>query len=391
MKDFQADLRLALQQAASTLDAERPPVPGLIARVRRRRRRRVALTSGVGAAAAVLATAAVASLLVSNEGGQQVEAGAPRDRTAITPVTGTPQTPPVATRPSAVLGLPSAPGGIAISAGDVWVAQPYGDTILRISGETNEIVARIDPSKFDRRASGGGIALASGPAGLWVASGSSSDSGEGGSRATAGWVARIDPATNGLRDFWFPGGDAPSSIAVADGVVWVSGGRRVRRLDTRDLRVSADVALPSESGTISAGLAGVWVGLPGRGEVVRLDPDRGTVTATIPVANAVGDLPVFVGADSVWAGADTAVVQINPVTGVPRRTTEIPGRLNGIAEAGDLVWIYTEDAVLSLSRDESEARVRVHLDGRRLGSLAASPTSAWVGDGATASLTRIDA
>ncbi len=96
--------------------------------------------------------------------------------------------------------LDSAPAGIAVGAGAVWVA----------SQETGELL-RVDPG--DDRPSQA-IAIGHGPDGLAVGAGSiwAADSG--------GTVTRFDPRTGKVQTIRV--GGAPAGVAYASGAVWVA-------------------------------------------------------------------------------------------------------------------------------------------------------------------------
>ena len=76
------------------------------------------------------------------------------------------------------------------------------------------------------------------------------------------------------------------SIAVAEDAVWVSGwdGQLVSRIDV-DTNEVVTVDVGSTGTHVSAGGAGVWVGVDG-GKVLRLDPVTAQVVATLEIGDA---------------------------------------------------------------------------------------------------------
>jgi YVTN family beta-propeller protein len=95
-------------------------------------------------------------------------------------------------------------------------------------------------------------------------------------------------------------GFAPTSVAVADGTVWITDGVRDRvvPLTPTGNRVLAAVGVGRGAGGIAAGAGSVWVANTLDGTVSRIDPRARRVVATIDV----GGTPrgVAAGAGSVW-------------------------------------------------------------------------------------------
>jgi class 3 adenylate cyclase/streptogramin lyase len=139
----------------------------------------------------------------------------------------------------------SAPGGIAVGSGSVWVANFGGSSVERFS-----------PVTFAQGPLGAPIPVGSQPAAIVYGAG-------------AVWVAcagddvvtRIDPDSRATATI--PVGDGPSAIAVSPGAVWVANtaGGTVSRIDpeTSPPRVTKEMKIGAAPSGIAVGGGFVWV------------------------------------------------------------------------------------------------------------------------------------
>jgi DNA-binding beta-propeller fold protein YncE len=145
-------------------------------------------------------------------------------------------------------------------------------------------------------------------------------------------------------------GFRPRGLAVADGAVWVisHGRERIARVDAGTLRrTGPQPRIGRGAWSIAAdGDAALWVAVPRRGAVLRLDPASGRVTGRI--RPPLTPVDVRVGADGLWiAGRARRDVDPHPPDAVFRydraghRVLRIPVPLevSAIAPAGSGVWI----------------------------------------------------
>ena len=173
------------------------------------------------------------------------------------------------------------PFGIAVGDGSVWV-----------SNQVERTVARIDPrtGKVERPAptvGRGPRGVAVGEGAVWTANG------EGKS------VSRVIPGERRARQLRL--GRFAHDVAAGEGSVWVTIPQDgvVRRIDPKTLRLrGAAIAVPDAPSTIEVGLGVVWVAGEG-GTVTRLDPRTGRLAgAPIDVHGRIADLTV--GEDAAW-------------------------------------------------------------------------------------------
>jgi peptide/nickel transport system substrate-binding protein len=158
--------------------------------------------------------------------------------------------------------------------------------------------------------------------------------------ASDGTLTRIDAVAGEVVNTIALGAGATDVAVGADGV-WVSdeGGARVYRVDPKNDQVTALINVGTGPTAIAVGFGSVWVANSLDGTVSRIDPQANTVTATV----AVGDGPggITVSHDGVWVANQYAgsVSLINPTTNAVKRTITVGNRPQGLALAAGLVWV----------------------------------------------------
>jgi Protein kinase domain len=171
-------------------------------------------------------------------------------------------------------------------------------------------------------------------------------------------------------------GFRPRDIVVAAGDLWIiSHDRpRVTRLDAESGRRQGDQPLVGRgASSIAAHDDAIWVAVPARGEVVRVDPRSGHVKARIeppmrPVRVAVGPSGLWVVGRAASAESPDVLLHYDRSGG--RRLHETPFRrgINAIALGVNAVWV-------ALAREPRI--VRLSLAARRqFGATLTSPASA---------------
>ena len=154
------------------------------------------------------------------------------------------------------------PSALAADRGGVWAANPQDGTISYVSAETNTVTDTIGAG------SPSDVCLLDGD--LWIPG------------ASAGTILRIDPSSHRRRTITL--GATSSSIACGEGSVWTVGDRgRLMGVSPATNSVLRSVDVGAGAGAIAAGEGAVWVANPLNGTVTRVDPERGVVTATVPV------------------------------------------------------------------------------------------------------------
>ncbi|HZD16589.1 MAG TPA: hypothetical protein VE669_00460 [Actinomycetota bacterium] len=195
--------------------------------------------------------------------------------------------------------------------GSVFVMEgPRGREVVRVAAETGEVQERIEV------ASPLGAAIAD--ASLLVASFDPYE------------VVRIDMRTNDVVARIPSAG--PSAVRSGFGLVWVLNHRSntVSPIDLETNEPIAEIAVNAPyPERLGVGGGGVWVSSPSSDTVLRIDPDRMKVVATISVAHEPYDFAV--GAGAVWVGTAEGVSRIDPDANQVTATVDL-GPTSGILE-----------------------------------------------------------
>ena len=169
-------------------------------------------------------------------------------------------------------------------------------------------------------------------------------------------VALVDAATGDITR-QVDVGHHPTSVAVAEGAVWVlnADDQTITRVDeaTGTAKTFGVGRTPAD---LAVGAAAAWVVVDGATALLRLDPATGVVEATVSLASpkptaGVGvtsaGTPVVTTKSSVWV-VDPAgdVVRVDATTN--RVVARIPGlEANTLAPDGDGIWVVTRQNALA--------------------------------------------
>jgi class 3 adenylate cyclase/streptogramin lyase len=273
--------------------------------------------------------------------------------------------------------LDGSPSLLAGDGRDLWITNTADKTLLRIDAETRKLVQTIGLG-----ATPNGIATGAGA--VWITS-----DGFGSSP-----LLEVTPATNDVRDaprpqccsgLWFITGDderlwiasytnanivsfdpqrrqfgsavccgvVADAIALGESALWV-----VEREDEQVVRMNPDTGSiettipigaprlqgltfrrPEVQSAVAAGESGVWVVDAVEGLVWQIDPVQNRVKQTISVG--AGAKAVAIGFGSVWVanGLTGTVSRIDPSSGHVIKRIKVAARLAGIATAGGAVWV----------------------------------------------------
>jgi YVTN family beta-propeller protein len=155
--------------------------------------------------------------------------------------------------------------------GALWLRHVGSGDVLRVDPKTNRLAATIEI--------GPGCCLSVGEGAVWAAIPETHE------------LLRIEPASNQVTTR-IGVGQLPQYSSIAFGSVWVSNhlGGTVSRIDPETNQVVANIqiATPPISGPRALGPGGnyMWVGVPGLGEVVRIDPTSNRVSGALKMRGA---------------------------------------------------------------------------------------------------------
>jgi peptide/nickel transport system substrate-binding protein len=184
----------------------------------------------------------------------------------------------------------------------------------------------------------------------------------------------------------------PVTIAVRGG----GPGERVAgdalaMIDLGTGELEASVSLGSRPGDVAIGAGGVWVTLPDRGAVMRVDPESMTVRDTIPVgADPSG---IAIGEGSVWVtnGDGSTISRISPETESVVQTIDAPGGPSGIAVDQTGVWVANSlsASVTRLDPESGEPLATIGVGDQPV-DVAIDGSGVWVANSASGTVSRID-
>jgi virginiamycin B lyase len=231
----------------------------------------------------------------------------------------------------AEVSTPHPCGGMAITAGALWVADCQDLAVKRIDLSTAHITATI-PVAMSKN---GERNVVAGAGAIWIASDAQST------------VSRIDPATNRVIAT-IPTAPGVSYMAFGYGAVWaVSGkGGTIERIDPATNSVTKKTTLGKEPGFLAAGEGGIWVQEQGDGTVARIDPASGEVTGRVKIGAALKWGDIDTGGGKVWLRTteDQTFVVIDP------QTLAIKARIGPLAGSGGLR--YAQDGIWTTAHDQ---------------------------------------
>lgn len=188
------------------------------------------------------------------------------------------------------------PGGVAVGAGSVWVANSGDGTVSRIDPSTK---VRIDTIQVGAEPSG----IAFGYGQLWVANGPDAT------------VSRIDPETS-TEVQTIDVDSGPTGVAAGLGSVWVTNklDDTVSRIDPGTGKIEKTIDVGDGPTEIAVGFGAVWVTNQLASTVSIVDPDTNSTTDSVNVGN--GPLGITTGGGAVWVAnsLDGTVSQIDPKT-----------------------------------------------------------------------------
>lgn len=184
----------------------------------------------------------------------------------------------------------------------------------------------------------------------------------------------------------------PATFALLDG----GPGERIvgdalAMIDLGTGELAGSVPLDARPGALAVGAGGVWVTLPDRGAVMRIDPTTMTIRDTIPVgADPSG---IAIGEGSVWVanGGSSTVSRISPKTESVVQTIDAPGGPSGIAVGQGGVWVANSlsASVTRLDPESGEPLATIGAGDQPI-DVAVDDRGVWVANAASDTVSRID-
>ena len=270
---------------------------------------------------------------------------------------------------------------LAIGFGSVWVTVAKNNEVVRVDPARNVVQARIAVDKEPCYGIGIGVDR------VWVLNCQSKT------------LTRINPKTNAV-DLRVPvkiddGGEG--SIAVDERYVWFASdddgnASTLTQMDAKTGRPLKRIAVGKDSAVVKLGFGSVWVISSGEGNVYRVDPALGKVTAIITVAEG----PRFstVGAGSLWVltQSDGNVTRIDPATNkvVAVIPVRVPGKGGEICFGGGFIWVTMDGTPVTRIDPVKNKVVDQYGNYPKADAIRYGFGSVWVSDHGKGELWRID-
>jgi YVTN family beta-propeller protein len=219
-----------------------------------------------------------------------------------------------------------------------------------------------------------------------------SGGGDGLSSVAPNSVGVIDPESgNILRSIELP--NAPGSMAVGEGAVWVTApdAGRIMRIDTQTETVVDSTQVGSAPAGIAVGEGAVWVVDSDGPSLVRVSPETNEEVATIPVGNGPAGVAVADGAVWVTNRLDGTVSRIDAATSEVSKLIPVGQAPTGVAADDDGVWVANSDdgTVVRIDPGTNSVDTVVHV-GNQPGAVAIGPDDVWVANTLDSTVSRID-
>lgn len=264
------------------------------------------------------------------------------------------------------------------------VGPPLG-SVVRLNPATGKVAQTVSGLVVAAGGQSSIVGFAAGEGGVWI-----------GARPN---VEHVDPVTGTIRATI----DVPSffvQLAIGFRTVWVAGGApdylgRINPATDALLRpVRLGPSLGPSQGIptplyIAVGQGAVWVA--SQGEVLKVDPIRNEVIRRIDTGNVDG---IAAAGDRVWVIDQLAgrLTEIDVTNGKVVGSIDVPGSPNAITVGGGTVWLLDRGVGTVLEVDSETLATG---DSVRVGSDETDITfgagAVWLADGTGNSLTRIDA
>jgi peptide/nickel transport system substrate-binding protein len=254
----------------------------------------------------------------------------------------------------AVGGLPL---GLAVGRNAVWVVRRRADglpQIVKIDSQFDVVAPErlaVVQGELDGEAS-----IAVGRDGsIWVV-------------AEAGLLERLDP-TGRTVTAKIDTGNTGATIAVGADAVWAVDrrGDNVARVDPRT-KVPVATAVGRGPTAVATGADGVWIVDTLDDEVKRIDPTTNSVTTTIPVGRS--PTAIAVGSGAVWVAnsRDGTVSRIDPARNKVVKTITVGGSPRAIAVGDGRVWVSIQNPLAAPSQEHGGV-AHVNATGDRNGGI----------------------
>ena len=232
------------------------------------------------------------------------------------------------------IGLGEQATDLVESAGSVWVATGIDNDLVQLDAHSGGIQERLHLSSKDQTASA--HAVTAGAGAIWIASGAE--------------LLKIDPKTGSIIARKHDGSlEGVNDVAVGGGSVWIADvSEVVFRASQADLHQTGRVHLGVIPGAVTFAFGSPWLALPAtfgqRITLAQLDPQTVQVLDSTPIGPSLGYPPgmeLTSGAGDIWVTSFDAgtLVRVDPRRGVVKATIHIGHHPFGVAFGANRIWV----------------------------------------------------
>jgi YVTN family beta-propeller protein len=183
----------------------------------------------------------------------------------------------------------------------------------------------------------------------------------------------------------------PTTLALRGGGGELVVGDALAMIELSTGELGGSIPLESRPGDVAVGAGGIWVTLPDRGAVMRIDPETMTIRNTIPVGADPSDIAI--GGGSVWVtnGGSASVSRISAETEQVVETIPLTGGPAGIAVGRGGVWVANSLSASVTHIDAESGDVLATIEvGDSPVDVALDDSNVWVTNAASGTVSRID-
>jgi YVTN family beta-propeller protein len=209
----------------------------------------------------------------------------------------------------------------------------------------------------------------------------------------AGVVVRVDPGSHEVVQRIAVGGE-PGALAASGGSIWVANvqSSKLTRIDPETETIVQRVGLGgATAAALASGRDELWVADPTDGALIELDPRSGVVRRTVQLD--LRPTALAIGAGGLWVADYDAntVAEVDPQTGATIATVQVGNGPAALAIGGGAVWVANDlDSTVSRIDPASGSVVATIPVGSGPSSLAITPRWIWVGNEYSQTVTKID-
>ncbi len=198
-------------------------------------------------------------------------------------------------------------------------------------------------------------------------------------------LARIDEVTGHVALIELPERipEPEASVGAGEGAVWIIVGgvaRTLVRVSPVANAVTGTFSMPAGATAVRAGFGAIWITIPKKNILLRVNSADGTVATEIPVGGQPQFLAVGEGAVWVMNQLDGTISRVDPTTNTVVATVDFGEPIDGgdIAVGGGSVWVRGSRTLLARIDPATNTIADRYIPRVGSGSVAADDSAVWI-------------